>query len=155
MDLFRRFLSVCVLFDECRRSNSTARMGRFHRLTAKNIPRARKAFKEFQGTHLAADYPEAVCEAWISFEERWGTAKELEDALSHVRKLTDALNEKRAKVSHFNVYLPDYLKQSGRMHTACQRLNTPSWPSLDLVLQRPRASPPPPLHHNLQRDKMN
>jgi len=69
----------------------------FSVLTVKNIPRARKAFKEFQGTHLAVDYPEAVCEAWISFEERWGTAKELEDALSRVCKLTDALNEKRAK----------------------------------------------------------
>jgi hypothetical protein len=105
VDLFCRFLGVCVHFDQCRR-RIQRRSWVVFRFTAKNIPRARKAFKEFQGTHLAVDYPEAVYEAWISFEERWGSAKELEDALSRVRKLTEALNEKRAKVSHFNVYLP-------------------------------------------------
>lgn len=80
------------------------------RSTAKNIPRARKAFKEFQGAHLAVDYPEAVYNAWISFEERWGNTKELEDAISRVRNLSDALNEMRAKVLPFNVHLQIRLK---------------------------------------------
>lgn len=47
---------------------------------------------------MTVDYPEAVYEAWIAFEERWGDAKQLEEAVARVRKLTDALNEKRSRV---------------------------------------------------------
>lgn len=69
------------------------------RNTVKDFPRTRKAFKEFSGSHLAVDYPEAVYDAWISFEERWGGQKELHDALTRVKKLGDALADKRARVS--------------------------------------------------------
>jgi hypothetical protein len=64
----------------------------------RDVPRARKAFRDFQGAHLSVDYPEAVYEAWISFEEKWGDAKDIETAVGRVSKLTAALNEKRAKV---------------------------------------------------------
>lgn len=69
------------------------------RNTVKDFARTRKAFKEFSGSHLAVDYPEAIYEAWISFEESWGGQKELHDALIRVRKLGDALADKRARVS--------------------------------------------------------
>ncbi|KAF8310458.1 hypothetical protein DL93DRAFT_2230235 [Clavulina sp. PMI_390] len=71
----------------------------FLTMTAKNFPRARKAFREFSGAHLAVDYPEAVYEAWISFEEKWGTSEELHAARTKVKKLENALAEKRAKDS--------------------------------------------------------
>lgn len=92
---FIEFLVYVVTFFCCRKTlNSDV----VRSSTAKDLLRARKAFKEFQGSHLAVDYPEAIYEAWITFEERWGDAKQLEEAVSRVRKLTDALNDKRSRV---------------------------------------------------------
>lgn len=62
-------------------------------------------FKEFQGAHLSVDYPEAIYDAWISFEERWGDAAELENAVFRVRKLMEALTEKRSKVKSTGRYI--------------------------------------------------
>ncbi|KAF8324916.1 uncharacterized protein EI90DRAFT_3129468 [Cantharellus anzutake] len=71
--------------------------------TIKDLQQARKAFKDMQSCHLAIDYPESVYEAWIMFEETWGTEKDLDFALRRVRKLTTALGEKRSKDAYKNM----------------------------------------------------
>ncbi|KDQ16839.1 hypothetical protein BOTBODRAFT_129777 [Botryobasidium botryosum FD-172 SS1] len=59
--------------------------------------RARKAFKNSQGLFKAIDYPEMVFEAWIAFEEVWGTKEQLQLARNRVRKMGGELADKRAK----------------------------------------------------------
>ena len=44
------------------------------------------------------DWPEAICEASMSFEEMFGSLEESESAKEKVRKTMDAVNFKRHKV---------------------------------------------------------
>lgn len=97
-----------VLYGNCTKVWSV----RCFRTSLKDPVRARKAFKDAQGAHLALDYPEAVYEAWIAFEEIWGTSKDLEYALGRVRKMAAVLNDKRSKVSVFRFSLGVYQRPS-------------------------------------------
>src|SRR5260370_22116448 len=83
----------------------------FLRHTLRDLQKARKAFKDVQSCHLAIDYPEPVYEAWIGFEETWGTAKDLQFALKRVCKIASALSDKRSKVR--NSVAPESVLASG------------------------------------------
>ncbi|KAI0326875.1 RNA-binding protein Prp24 [Cubamyces sp. BRFM 1775] len=56
---------------------------------------ARKVFRDIAMKNL--DWPEAVWEAWISFEQLHGTVEELEDALDRVDRAQTQVNSRRAK----------------------------------------------------------
>ncbi len=96
----------------------------FLRHTLRDLQKARKAFKDVQSCHLAIDYPEPVYEAWIGFEETWGTAKDLQFALKRVCKMASALSDKRSKVCNFVVpesVLARVYKCFDRMYTKVPR----------------------------------
>lgn len=59
-------------------------------------PDARKAFKDVAGKNL--DWPEAVWDAWVSFEQAHGSLDELDDCLDRVDRARNQVNAKRAKV---------------------------------------------------------
>ncbi|KAH9890065.1 RNA-binding protein Prp24 [Cubamyces lactineus] len=56
---------------------------------------ARKVFRDIAMKNL--DWPEAIWEAWISFEQLHGTVEELEDALDRVERAQTQVNSRRAK----------------------------------------------------------
>lgn len=44
------------------------------------------------------DWPEAIWDAWISFEQLHGSVIELEDALDRIQRAQTQVNNRRAKV---------------------------------------------------------
>jgi hypothetical protein len=48
------------------------------------------------------DYPQPIFEAWIAFEQMWGSVKDLDYAVERVKKMAGALAAKRVKVSFDN-----------------------------------------------------
>ncbi|KAI0357377.1 RNA-binding protein Prp24 [Trametes cingulata] len=56
---------------------------------------ARKVFRDIAMKNL--DWPEAIWEAWISFEQLYGTVEELEDALDRIERAQTQVNARRAK----------------------------------------------------------
>lgn len=64
----------------------------------------RKVFRDVSAKHL--DWPEAIWDAWVSFEQLHGTVEELENALAHVERAQTQVNARRAKVSIIRVQLP-------------------------------------------------
>ncbi len=58
---------------------------------------ARKHFRDVTPKNL--DWPEAVWQAWITFEQLHGSVEQLEDCLDRVNKARDQTNARRAKVS--------------------------------------------------------
>ena len=57
---------------------------------------ARKVFRDIAMKNL--DWPEAVWEAWISFEQLHGSVEQLEDALDRIERAQTQVNNRRAKV---------------------------------------------------------
>lgn len=64
----------------------------------------RKVFRDVSAKHL--DWPEAIWDAWVSFEQLHGTVEELENALAHVERAQTQVNARRAKVSIVRVQVP-------------------------------------------------
>ena len=58
---------------------------------------ARKVFTDIHTKQL--DWPEAIWEAWVSFEHLHGTLEEIESCLDKVEKAQYQTNARRAKVS--------------------------------------------------------
>ena len=56
---------------------------------------ARKTFRDIASKNL--DWPEAIWEAWISFEQLHGTVDQIEEALDRVERAQVQVNNKRAK----------------------------------------------------------
>lgn len=57
---------------------------------------ARKVFHEVAGKpHL--DWPEAVWDAWVSFEQLYGSPVQIDDALDRIRRAQIQVNSRRAK----------------------------------------------------------
>ncbi|KAI0712607.1 RNA-binding protein Prp24 [Earliella scabrosa] len=56
---------------------------------------ARKVFRDIAMKNL--DWPEAVWEAWISFEQLHGSVEQLEDALDRIERAQTQVNNRRAK----------------------------------------------------------
>lgn len=63
------------------------------------LPKAREVYKAALGHAQSLDWPEAVCEAYLSFEEMYGSLEESESAKERARKTMDGVNFKRHKVS--------------------------------------------------------
>ena len=57
---------------------------------------ARKIYRDISMKNL--DWPEAVWEAWVSFEQLYGTLEQIEDALDRVQRAQTQVNARRAKV---------------------------------------------------------
>ena len=57
---------------------------------------ARKHFRDVAMKNL--DWPEAVWEAWVSFEQLHGSVEQLEDCLDRINRARDQTNARRAKV---------------------------------------------------------
>ncbi|OJT12790.1 hypothetical protein TRAPUB_10625 [Trametes pubescens] len=55
----------------------------------------RKVFRDVSAKHL--DWPEAIWDAWVSFEQLHGTVEELENALAHIERAQTQVNARRAK----------------------------------------------------------
>lgn len=58
---------------------------------------ARKVFTDIHTKQL--DWPEAIWEAWVSFEHLHGTLEEIESCLDKIEKAQYQTNARRAKVS--------------------------------------------------------
>ena len=58
---------------------------------------ARKVFTDIHAKQL--DWPEAIWEAWVSFEHLHGTLEEVESCLDKIEKAQYQTNARRAKVS--------------------------------------------------------
>ncbi|KAI8978842.1 RNA-binding protein Prp24 [Trametes punicea] len=56
---------------------------------------ARKVFRDIAMKNL--DWPEAIWEAWITFEQLYGTVEEIEDALDRIERAQTQVNNRRAK----------------------------------------------------------
>ena len=56
---------------------------------------ARKVFRDIANKNL--DWPEAIWEAWISFEQLHGSVEQLEDALDRIERARTQVNHRRAK----------------------------------------------------------
>ena len=56
---------------------------------------ARRVFRDVANKNL--DWPEAVWEAWISFEQLHGTVDQIEEALDRVERAQAQVNNKRAR----------------------------------------------------------
>ncbi|PIL22915.1 hypothetical protein GSI_15611 [Ganoderma sinense ZZ0214-1] len=56
---------------------------------------ARKTFRDIANKNL--DWPEAIWEAWISFEQLHGTVEQIEEALDRVERAQVQVNSRRAK----------------------------------------------------------
>ncbi|KAI1794811.1 RNA-binding protein Prp24 [Ganoderma leucocontextum] len=56
---------------------------------------ARKVFRDIANKNL--DWPEAIWEAWISFEQLHGTVEQIEDVLDRVERAQMLVNNRRAK----------------------------------------------------------
>lgn len=56
---------------------------------------ARKTFRDIAGKNL--DWPEAIWEAWITFEQLHGTVEQIEEALDRVERAQVQVNNRRAK----------------------------------------------------------
>ena len=57
---------------------------------------ARNAFKDIVTKNL--DWPEAIFEAWISFEHLYGSVEEIEECLDKVERAQNQLNARRLRV---------------------------------------------------------
>lgn len=53
-------------------------------------------FKDLHTKNL--DWPEAIWEAWVSFEHLYGTVEEVDSCLDKVEKAAYQVNARRAKV---------------------------------------------------------
>ncbi|EJT99026.1 hypothetical protein DACRYDRAFT_24111 [Dacryopinax primogenitus] len=60
----------------------------------RDINRARRTYQE-AAVRSQLDWPEAIFDAWIDFEHRFGTADEVEAALIRVKHLSDKVTTKR------------------------------------------------------------
>ncbi|KAI0366626.1 RNA-binding protein Prp24 [Pilatotrama ljubarskyi] len=56
---------------------------------------ARRVFRDIAAKNL--DWPEAIWEAWVSFEQLHGTVEEIEDALDRIERAQTQVNARRAK----------------------------------------------------------
>ncbi|KAM5538638.1 hypothetical protein V8D89_007667 [Ganoderma adspersum] len=56
---------------------------------------ARKTFRDIASKNL--DWPEAIWEAWITFEQLHGTVEQIEEALDRVERAQTQVNSRRAK----------------------------------------------------------
>ncbi|KAI0669180.1 RNA-binding protein Prp24 [Trametes maxima] len=56
---------------------------------------ARKVFRDIAPKHL--DWPEAVWDAWVSFEQLYGSVEQIEEALDRVERAQIQVNARRAK----------------------------------------------------------
>ena len=63
--------------------------------TAGQVDEARKVFKGLMSKYL--DWPEAIFDAWIAFEQVHGSLEELEECLDRVERAQASVNAKRAK----------------------------------------------------------
>ncbi|KAL7416070.1 hypothetical protein BDY24DRAFT_439291 [Mrakia frigida] len=61
------------------------------------LPKAREVYKAALGHAQSLDWPEAVCEAYLSFEEMYGSLEESESAKERARRTMDGVNFKRHK----------------------------------------------------------
>lgn len=59
---------------------------------------ARKVFKDAATPTRNMDYPQALWNAWMNYEERWGSVTQLEHAIARVRKMGEDLSKKAAQV---------------------------------------------------------
>ena len=57
---------------------------------------ARKLYKDISMKNL--DWPEAIWEAWISFENTFGSVQEIDECLDRVERAQTQVNKRRAKV---------------------------------------------------------
>lgn len=57
---------------------------------------ARKILRDIAVKNI--DWPEAIWEAWVSFEHVHGSVEELEDCLDRIERARKQVNAKRAKV---------------------------------------------------------
>lgn len=62
---------------------------------------ARKVFTDIHTKQL--DWPEALWEAWISFEHLHGSLEEVESCLDKIEKAQYQTNARRAKVRHISI----------------------------------------------------
>jgi len=72
----------------------------------KNYEQAREVYQNACNPSRNLDYPQAVWEAWISFEEYHGTASQLNHAKARVKKMGEALAKKIAQVRGYNQTTP-------------------------------------------------
>lgn len=103
----------------------------------------RKVFRDVSAKHL--DWPEAIWDAWVSFEQLHGTVEELENALAHVERAQTQVNARRAKVSMIRVQVlvtcadlklcRRQRRRNWRQHNSSPRRKPPLFP------QRKRPSP--------------
>ncbi|KAJ3554397.1 hypothetical protein NM688_g3135 [Phlebia brevispora] len=63
---------------------------------------ARKVFRDIAMKNL--DWPEAIWEAWISFEQLHGSVEQLEDCLDRVNRAREQINARRAKEAEKAAY---------------------------------------------------
>ncbi len=81
----------------------------------------RKVFRDVSAKHL--DWPEAIWDAWVSFEQLHGTVEELENALAQIERAQTQVNARRAKVSFIRSQ-PFIAFAEG---THCRRRRRRSW----------------------------
>lgn len=60
------------------------------------VDEARNAFKDIVTKNL--DWPEAIFEAWISFEHLHGSVEEIEECMDKVDRAQNLLNARRLRV---------------------------------------------------------
>ncbi len=65
---------------------------------------ARRVFRDI--AHKNIDWPEAIWEAWVSFEQLHGSVEQIEDALDRIERARTQVNNRRAKVGHHRPCLP-------------------------------------------------
>ena len=63
------------------------------------LDEVRKLFRDVANKNL--DWPEAIWEAWATFEHAHGSVQELEDCLDRIDRARKQVNAKRAKVGEF------------------------------------------------------
>ncbi|KAJ3490444.1 hypothetical protein NLI96_g1424 [Meripilus lineatus] len=63
---------------------------------------ARKIYKDISTKNL--DWPEAIWEAWITFENTFGSVQEIEDCLDRVERAQTQVNKRRAKAAEKAAY---------------------------------------------------
>ena len=57
---------------------------------------ARSVFKDIAMRNI--DWPEAVWDAWLSFEQVYGSVEQMEEALDKIERARNQVNARRAKV---------------------------------------------------------
>lgn len=90
---------------------------------------ARKVFQEVHRKHF--DWPEAIWDAWVTFEHFHGTVEEINAAMDNIEKIRLQVNARRAKVSNpCHVYIcdADQCERKLKRH----RGNMHRWPQSNL-----------------------